>query len=253
MKIQNKRIVITGASSGIGFELVQKLSSFEGTKIIASGRNIEKIPLAKNIIGYKADISNQYETDKLFDFAIEKMGGIDIFIANAGFGYYERFRNKGWEHIDEIFKTNVISPLYSLGKMAELNSSKEFSVVITCSAIGKIPYPGMALYTASKFALDGFNSAYQSEIPQNGHLVMVYPVATYTRFFENANMKGKDMPRPRQHVSNVVKSIINGIEKNKKHVYPYRPISFLVWFTNLLPFTLNLFMSISAKKIDKIY
>lgn len=252
MKIQNKKIVITGASSGIGYELVQKLSAFEGTKIIASARNTQKIPQAYNVISFKADISNQAEIDALFNFAIETMGGIDIFIANAGFGYYERFSNKGWEHIDDIFKTNVISPLYSLGKMADINISKEFTVVITCSAIGKIPYPGMALYTASKFALDGFNSSYQSEIPQNGHLVMVYPVATYTNFFDNANMSKNDIPKPRQHVSKVVKSTIKSIEKNNKHVYPYSPFSFLVWISNLLPFSNKIFLSITAKKIRNL-
>lgn len=249
MEIKNKRIVVTGATSGIGLELVKALSAFPGTSIVASGRRIENIPETGNIFPFKADVSQPAGVDALFRFAVEKLGGIDIFIANAGFAYYEKFRLADWEHVNNIFATNVVSPLYSVAKMIELNPQNEFTVLVTCSAIGKLPYPRFALYTGTKFALDGFNSAMQVEMPRNGHLSMIYPVATYTGFFDRAEMQKNQMPRPRQHADKVVKAVINGIQKNRKKIYPFVPLRFLVYLSHLFPFLMNIYLKLQAKKL----
>ncbi|MFV0391921.1 MAG: SDR family NAD(P)-dependent oxidoreductase, partial [Paludibacteraceae bacterium] len=220
MNLENKKIVITGATSGIGLDLLQNLASITGVKIVAAGRKIEKLPKADNIYPFKVDVSVSEEVDALFEFAIETLDGIDIFFANAGFACYEKFEKPSWEHIDSLFSTNVISPLYSLAKMIELNPSSEFMHVITCSVIGRLPFPGFSLYTGTKFALDGFNSAMQYEMPNNGHLMLVYPVATYTEFFNRAGEK-TTMPWPHQTTADVVKSVKKGIQKNRKRVFPF--------------------------------
>lgn len=249
MEIKNKRIVVTGATSGIGLELVKVFSTIEGTRIVASGRKIENVPSAENIYGFKADVSQPDEVDALFNFSIEKFGGIDIFIANAGFAYYGKFNNTDWNHVNNIFSTNVVSPLYSLAKMIDLNPVNEFMVLITCSGIGKLPYPGFALYTGSKFALDGFNSAMQLEMPDNGHLGMIYPVATYTGFFDHAEMKENQMPWPRQETKSVVSAIISGIDSNKKHIYPFPALKLLIYFSHIFPFLTNIYLKMQAKKL----
>ncbi|MBP1676604.1 MAG: short-chain dehydrogenase [Bacteroidetes bacterium] len=249
MNIENKRIVVTGASSGIGLELVKSLSAIAGTKIIATGRKTENIPVLPNVSVFKADVANKAEVKALFTFALEKLGGIDIFIANAGYGYYGKFGHESWEKIQDMFTTNVTSPLYSLSQMIELNLKNEFSVVITCSGIGQLPYPGMALYAGSKFALDGFSTAIQYEMPANGNLILIYPVATYTGFFDKAQMKKEQIPWPRQQVTTVVKSIIKGIRKNKKRVYPYRLFPVIIYLTNVLPFVRTIFLNTVASKL----
>ena len=250
MDLENKRIVLTGASSGIGLHLLKVISQIKGTQIIAVGRRMDNIPEVENIIPYCADISIEEEVHGLFRFSIEKLGGIDIFFANAGYSYYEKIEKASWQHVESIFATNVISPVYSLSRMIELNKSSEFMVVITCSVIGKLPFPGFSLYTGTKFALDGFNSAMQYEMPQNGHLMMVYPVATYTDFFNRAG-ENANMPWPRQRTGTVVNAVLKGIAKNKKRVYPFPLIRPILYLMNIFPFIYDIYHGIQKRKLEK--
>lgn len=250
MNLENKRIVITGATSGIGLHLLKVISEKAGVQLVACGRKTENLPHANNIYPFRADVSTQEGMDALFHFSMEKMGGIDIFFANAGFAYYEKFGSASWKHIEDIFSTNVVSPLYALSKMIELNNSNEFMVIITCSVIGKLPFPGFSLYTGSKFALDGFNSAMQYEMPENGHLMLVYPVATYTEFFRRAG-ENSNMPRPHQKTEEVVKAVLKGITRNKKRVFPFPLIKPVLYLINLFPFLVKPYYSVQKKKVER--
>ena len=113
---KNKRIVLTGATSGIGLLLLEKLAD-QGAYIIAVGRNISALKETSQITPFACDVSDPVNIDRLFNFALSKMGGIDIFFANAGFGYCEQLQSADWEHIDNIVRTNVYSPIYSLEKV----------------------------------------------------------------------------------------------------------------------------------------
>lgn len=250
MNLENKRIIITGATSGIGLHLLKVISKIKGTQLIAVGRKIENIPQKENIFPYRADVSKEEEVDSMFKFAIEKMNGIDIFFANAGYSYYEKLGKASWQHVNNIFATNVVSPIYSLTRMIELNKSSEFMVIISCSVIGKLPFPGFSLYTGTKFALDGFNTAMQYEMHENGHLMMVYPVATYTEFFNRAG-ENVYMPWPHQKSGKVVKAILKGINKNKKRVYPFPFIKPILYLMNVFPFIYDIYHSIQKRKLER--
>lgn len=251
MNIENKRIVITGATSGIGLHLLKTISAMNGTRIVASGRKVENIPSARNIFPFKADMSQEEEVEALFDFALEKLGGIDLFFANAGFSYYEKLGASSWSHTENIFVTNVISPLYSVSKMIELNPTNEFMIIITCSVVGKLPFPGLSLYTGTKFALDGFSTAMQYEMPDNGHLALVYPVATYTEFFNRAS-DNSNMPWPRQHTSDVVKAVLKGVQRNKKQIYPFPLIRPLLYLMNIFPFIYKIYHQIQKRELNQL-
>jgi Short-chain dehydrogenases of various substrate specificities len=252
MELKNKRIVITGATSGIGLGLLKSLVEIEGIRIVAAGRKTENLPAGENIFPFKCDVSEQAEVDNLFRFAGEKMGGIDIFVANAGYAHYEKLETPDWERMEKIYATNVFSPVYSLTKMIELNKTNECLVLITASAIAKVPVPGYSLYSATKASLDGFNTAMQYEMPSNVHLSMLYPVATYTKFFERADQKAV-VPWPRQQPEAVVKAILKGIKRNKKRIYPFPFFRITMYFVNLLPFTRIIYLKWSQSGLEKWY
>ncbi len=65
---------------------------------------------------YTCDISSALNIDRLFVDAKQILGGIDIFIANAGFAYYGEIDKPDWINIEQIYRTNVFSPLYCIGK-----------------------------------------------------------------------------------------------------------------------------------------
>jgi Short-chain dehydrogenases of various substrate specificities len=250
MNLDGKRIVLTGASSGIGKEILNKLQNYD-VNVIAVGRNISKIPITNDrIIPFSCDVSKKEEVDKLFDFALTKLGGIDIFIANAGYAFCEYINEANWDHINEIFSTNVFSPIYSVEKMRVLNRNKKYSVVITCSAVSEIPLPGYSLYCATKHAINGFGRVYRYEVKENEIISLVYPVATNTSFFKTAADRAP-VPWPLQEPEKVARSIIKGIEKEKRFIYPAKSFIFLKVLGGIFPFITSIYVNIHKKKFDK--
>jgi len=214
--MQGKRIVITGASSGIGADMVKMLAS--ENKIFAVARNTQNIIEHENVKILSCDVSKPENIDRLFEAAIAELGDIDFFFANAGFAYYEKIEKADWEHNRSIFDTNVFSVFYSLQKLKEIKKDKPFGFIVTASAISHLPYPGYALYSATKFALRGYADAYRYELGKGQNLSLIYPVATYTQFFNVASAEA--MPWPRQKSIVVAIAAIRGAEKGKKHIFP---------------------------------
>ena len=208
--ITGKKIVLTGANSGIGLETLKLLVKGDN-KILAVDLFIDKISTfdKEKVIPMQLDVSTKENVDLIFKTADEKLGGIDIFYANAGFPYYERMNYVDWERIENIFKVNVYSPIYSYQKYAEYLGGKEGHMAITVSAIGKMAMPGYTLYSASKFAMQGFQEGLRRELPKNIKLTCLYPVATDTGFFKKA-VEGKNKeitqrPFPVQKPAHVAK------------------------------------------------
>jgi short-subunit dehydrogenase len=222
MQIANKNIIVTGAASGIGKALLSQLVSFNGVNIIAVDLHPIEVSSEK-IKPFICDLSKQTEIDRLFDFALIQFQTIDIFIANAGFAYYEEISKPDWQRIESIFQVNVFSPIYSFQKMKELNVGREYFVMITSSAMAKLAIPGYALYGATKAALDRFEDAYRFENQDLGHLSLIYPIATKTNFFKSSTHFSNlniPIPFPAQMPEDVANAMIKGILQNKTHIFP---------------------------------
>src|SRR6056297_3337081 len=107
MKLEKKRILITGASTGIGKALLEELKKYD-VKIVVGDLNpemVEEVP--GKVLSMQCDVSKPENIDLLFSFAMNEMEGIDICIANAGFAYYELVENEDWSHIEDIYRVNV--------------------------------------------------------------------------------------------------------------------------------------------------
>lgn len=223
MNLKGKRIVITGASSGIGWALLKRLSA-SGASVVGVSRNPQRIIDELGNHGIKTitcDVSDPVQVDRMLEEATELMGGIDIFVANAGFAYYGKIGNSNWEKIEQIYKTNVISPIYTLQKLTENNKTEPLIFMVTISALGKMVLPGFSLYNSTKFALDGFVRTYRMERPKNVKIIPVYPVANFTPFFEKAG--GPDTPMPllaRQFPSMTALCMKIGLQAEARSVYP---------------------------------
>jgi short-subunit dehydrogenase len=244
MKLEGSRIVLTGAASGIGFALLDRLAGIP-CQIVAADLSEEALRTAvgrlvspaAHITPFVGDLGDEHAVNALFDRAGVAMGGIDIFIANAGFAYYEAFGPTTWEHIERIQRVNVTSPLYSVGRMQALHAGDDadFMVVITCSAMGRLGLAGYALYSATKAALDRFAEAYRAERPR-GHLLLAYPISTRTRFF-NSSQSRVETPLfpPTQSAETVAAAILAGIERDARSVFPSRLFRVTAFFNRFLP------------------
>ena len=224
-EIRGKNVVITGASSGIGKEVLDRLADpSKNNKVLATSRTIEKLTgYGDNVTLFNSDVSKKEGVDALFEKAESMFGKIDIVIANAGAPYYEKLDYVDWDRIQNIFSLNTISPIYTYTKYLEHLNGREGHLAWTISAMGEMAIPGYALYTSTKFAMKGFQEAIRYEAPKNLKLTAVYPVSTATNFF-NVGGNGIDVgrPFPVQEASLVADRMIGGIEKAKEHIYPCR-------------------------------
>ncbi len=222
--INNKTIVLTGASSGIGFEVLRLLVKGSGNKILAVSRHAEQLlsTFAENVIPFNMDISTKEGVDAVFEKANEVFEGrkIDIFYANAGFPYYEEFNYEDWDRVKVMFDTNTLSPIYTYAKYLHHLDGRDGILAITVSAIGQMAMPGYAIYSASKFGLQGFQQAIRLEAPKNMQITCLYPVATDTNFFRVANPVPFEKPFPVQQPDVVARKMVAGIESGKKFVSP---------------------------------
>lgn len=250
MELLGKKVVITGASSGIGLEIL-KLLIQNGCHVVACARHIERISLnSPNLFLTACDVSKKEDVDALFDFAMEKLGGIDLFIANAGFAYYEKIEKPDWNHIESIVNTNFIASVYSAEKMKELHGNASYNFVVTASAMGLLSLPGYALYSGTKAAVRGFADGYRPELEKNQHFQVVYPVATKTKFFKRAG-DNTPVPWPTQEPEKVAKCVIKGIEKNKKRIFPSTMFRLTDIANRVFPFLFRIYVSINEKAFKK--
>ena len=246
MDLKGKRVALTGASSGIGLEIL-KLLLQEGCQVAACARHIEAISLSsENLHLQKCDVSSPEDLDDFFRFAEQTLGGIDLFIANAGFAYYEKLEEPDWAHIGAIFDTNVRGAIYCAEKMKTLHGDTPYNFVVTASAMGLLSLPGYALYSGTKAALRGFADAYRYELATGQHFQVVYPVATKTQFFRRAG-ENTPVPWPTQSAGTVAKKVLAGIRKDKKHIYPSAAFRATSIISRVLPFIFTIYVSVNNK------
>lgn len=254
MQIAGKCIVLTGASSGIGCKLLDLLSAYEGVQIVAVARHVESIPEKSGIIfPFSADLSNKEGVDSLFTYTQSLFGEIDIFIANAGFAYLEKLGEADWKHNEDIFNLNVFSPIYSLQKLIAQTKSEWKAFVCTISGAAIASLPGYSLYCSSKAALHQFIETYRYEKPDNLQITAVYPVATRTDFFDKASGEEQTpLPFPQQSAEAVAKSIVRGIERDKKRVFPSVLFSLAYPIGRAFPCLMRLYSYREKRKINKV-
>ena len=154
INFKNKKILVTGASGGIGREIVKKFYSLEGS-ILATGTNSEKLDLLKkdfpNINIIKFDISNHSKIEEFIDNVTTQLTGLDILINNAGTNIDNlslRMKEEEWKKIIDINLTSTfLLSKYAIKKMLK---NKYGRIVNITSIVGHTGNLGQANYSASK-------------------------------------------------------------------------------------------------------
>jgi short-subunit dehydrogenase len=192
MKMANKLAVITGASTGIGYELA-KIAGTEGYDLIVAADE-PQIMVAADAFGagavrvVEADLSTFEGNDQL----LAAVGGrpIDLLIANAGRGLGHAFIEQDVAAWRRVIDTNVTGTTYLLQKVARAMAARgEGRILITGSIAGLIPGSYQAVYNATKAYLDSFAYALREELKDTGVVITVLmPGPTDTPFFERAGM-----------------------------------------------------------------
>jgi uncharacterized protein len=235
--LNGKRVVLTGAASGIGRALLTALSRLP-LEIVAADLNearllevCAELPDSRaRVVPMVTDVSSWAGNEALFQRALTELGAIDLFIANAGFAHYEHALTPDWERLEGLFRVNTLAPIYALQRMTALNAGRAFKVVWMASAMAQIGLPKYAAYSASKAALHRFADAHRYSMADERALMLVYPIATRTGFFA-ASSEATPVPTPNQSAEQVAAAVLDGIARDRLEVYPSRLFRIGFWLT----------------------
>ncbi|MFD3685893.1 SDR family NAD(P)-dependent oxidoreductase [Nocardiopsis sp. NPDC058631] len=154
-QLDDKTALVTGASSGIGLAIAQRLAE-EGAQVYLTGRRKDVLDDAVERVGASAtgvvaDAADTASLDALFQVISERSGRLDVVVANAGFGRNTAFAEVDEEEFDSTFATNVKGTFFTVQKSLPLLVDGA-SVVLVSSVAGVTGSPGMSVYAATKAA-----------------------------------------------------------------------------------------------------
>lgn len=194
MTLENKVIIVTGSSRGIGKEIAQLLAK-NGAKIIVNHSNSEKEASATvqsikdnngEAIAIKADVSNREDVTRLFDQGIAQYGKIDVLINNAGVMISKKIKDNTQDDFNKQFDINVKGVFNTLQE-ADSKLADNGIIINVSSSTVKLMFPTYALYSASKAAVEQITRVFSKEIGRGISVNAIAPGATETELF----LKGK--------------------------------------------------------------
>lgn len=176
--IKDKIVLITGASSGIGYSTAMALSK-EGAKIVAGARRIERLEELKEsvesqrgeIIIQKLDVTKLDDCNNFAKIAIEKYGNIDILVNNAGIMPLSFFKNQKVDEWDRMVDVNIKGVFYyTSAVIPHMLNNKSGHIVNISSTAGRIVFPAGSVYCATKHAITAFSEGLRQEFSQRSNI-----------------------------------------------------------------------------------
>jgi short-subunit dehydrogenase len=176
-KFENKVIVITGGSEGIGKALVDAFL-MQGAKVATCGRNYDKLYhlqssyVNKPLFIHTADVSREQDCKAFINEVIRNFGTIDILINNAGISMRSLFEEVELSTLEKVMNVNFWGAVYCTKYALPYIINNKGSVVGVSSVAGYRGLPGRTAYNASKFAMQGFMESLRTELLKTGVNVM---------------------------------------------------------------------------------
>ncbi|HUK86836.1 MAG TPA: SDR family NAD(P)-dependent oxidoreductase [Terriglobales bacterium] len=202
MSLNGKVAVITGASMGIG-EAIAKLFADQGASVVLSSRDLGRAEAARARVGHSertlavaCDVSRADEVQKLAQAALARFGRIDIWVNNAGHGLIDSVATMDLGECRRLFDTNLFGAIHGMQVAAPILKRQGSGTIINISSVaGHIAVPGMAAYSATKFAMNAIGKGARVELKGTGvHVMTVCPGYITTDFGANA-VKGSEAKR----------------------------------------------------------
>lgn len=263
-QLAGKRVLITGASQGIGEALAIEAVK-HGCRVVAAARTAEllenleahirqAVPHA-SIRTVVADVSDPDGRWAMLNACNKHYGGIDILINNAGIGATGHFAETDFANLRRIFEVNVFG-MAELTRLCipMLKMGVQPLIVNISSALGKRGYPARSYYSSSKFAVQGLSDAIRAELaPEGIGVLVVSPGLTQTQF--SKNMLERSARLPLDHLrgmtsATVAKKTFAAIAADKSDITLTLNGKLLVLVNRFAPWIFELF---ARKKIQRIF
>ncbi len=220
MKLEGKRVLVTGGSSGIGFAVAERLLA-RGASVVVSGRRRDVVSSAVDALrgsgggvhGVAADVATTNGRTATLDGALEALGGLDVLVNNAGGVRAGSLEATTEDEIRAMIEVDLLAPiLLTRAALPALTRGGDGLVVNVASGAALIGIPFYATYAAAKAGLARFGEAMRRELKGSGvHVLTVYPGATDTPMMRTSKA-GPDLGFAREPPAAVADAIVAGME-----------------------------------------
>jgi short-subunit dehydrogenase len=257
------RTILTGASSGIGWALAQRLADVRSRLVLASrnGERLNRLASAIRERGGEAhavptDVTDAAQRARLVEEALARLGGLDVLINNAGVGAMGLFAEAGEERLRRVFDVNFFGST-ELTRLAlpHLLRGRRPLVVNVASVLGRRAIPGCTEYCASKFAMAGWSEGLRAELADRGvHVLLVCPGSIQTSFRENLiedrirygwqGSRGISAAR-------CAREIVRAMKRRQNEIVITKEAKLLVWLNRLWPRLIDAVMARLARRHER--
>lgn len=241
-----KRILLTGASSGIGWYLASELVRAGASVVVTSRREdrLQQLRLAfgnpRKLIAVPGDIADSDHRQRLIETAVTKLGGIDIVFNNAGIGAIGNFENATADRLRRIFEVDFFG-VTELTRLAipHLHQGVNPSICIVSSVLAHRGVPRKSEYCAAKFALRGWTESLRLELKPAGiKVVTISPSTTGSEFFDSlldSDATENPFRFGVQSAEYVAHKILGAVRRGKRELILSPGGKALVWLSRLAP------------------
>jgi short-subunit dehydrogenase len=256
--LQGRRILITGASSGIGRALAQQLAPL-GTQLLLAARSEDKLRTiaggAQNIRIVRADVTSDADRQEVLDQAVRQFGGLDVLINNAGVASWAHFADSNEEILRQIMEVNFFAPAELIRKAIPiLVNGTQPAIVNVASMCGRRAMPAWSEYSASKYALCGLTESLRGELARfDIDILLMVPGLTKSEFsqhFLRTDGKAKIEFDKGMPPEDVAARIIRSLQKNKTETIIGSDARWMLLVNRFFP---RLVDYLIARKVTKLY
>jgi len=183
MKMSLPVALVTGASSGIGRAAALALVS-AGYAVVGTSRDAAKVAPLAGVTFLDLDVASDESVRLLVEEVIDRFGRIDVLVNNAGVGADGAGEESSINQVKEIFDINVFGLIRMTNAvLPQMRAQGSGRVVNVSSMLGRIPAPFMAIYSATKHAVEGYSESVDHELREHGvRMLLVEPAYTNTSF-----------------------------------------------------------------------
>lgn len=248
MLLENKVVVVTGGSAGLGEQICYEAAKRGAIVVICARRSqlINKVKeecmalSGKPAYAFQLDIADPESVENLVASIRQKVGKVDILVNNAGFGVFQEFTEMPTETIRSMFEVNVLGMIVLTQQIAlEMVDQGSGHIINVASMAGKIATPKTAVYSATKFAVLGFSNALRLELKPLGiHVTTVNPGPIETAFFDQADPSGSYLASLGTFVldpTKLAKTIVKAMIRPKREINRPQVMGIAAKFYTLFP------------------
>lgn len=225
MATDQKVAVVTGSSSGIGFETALTLArngflTYATMRNPAKGAALESVHKKENlpINILQLDVTNEKSVKIAIDSIVSEAKRIDVLVNNAGYGLMGAFEELGLDEIRQQFETNFFGLMRVTQAVLPVMRKQSSGVIVNISSgAGRFGYPGGSAYVSTKFAVEGLSESMAYEVNPFGiKVVLVEPGFVRTNF-SHAVTVAKGSQNPSSQYSDMMNKMASSIEQMQQN------------------------------------